>query len=426
MKITLEQLVDQILDAPTADLFKQKALVDQLVDCLCGLTELELHPDIFLDEDATVTAHGKAVSMITAAQCAEEFMRTQVFLRGVYQAICDQLQQQSTVNLLYAGTGPFGLLVIPLLYRFQSNQVRVTLLDIHEQSLTALTQVIKAFEVEDYIERIECVDILQWPLPSQPCFDLIVSETMKAMLEQEPQVAVFSHLVPALKETGCLIPESIQIKAWLSANKVHKDIYLADIFTLNQDSALSINQGDKTCLKGQVPIPEYPSEYFDLKFTTDIQVYRQHWLKTGRCSLNIAKQIVHAQPKPGTKLKFNYKQGRYPEFQFDYVKQSYDLDCLLPASAELSARGIPFIKRMWQAGQLLHQGGELAKLVLEKEFGFYNRIAGVLNNSVSDMLSLMTNNHGVDHFEGELLKLSGCSVDVMRKDLICFLNRDNE
>ncbi|NRA56081.1 MAG: hypothetical protein HRU23_18230 [Gammaproteobacteria bacterium] len=68
-----------------------KVQVDDLVQCLCDITMIELHPDVFLDLDATITPVGKAVSMITAAQCAQEHMRTQVFIRGVHQAIVEQL-----------------------------------------------------------------------------------------------------------------------------------------------------------------------------------------------------------------------------------------------------------------------------------------------------------------------------------------------
>jgi len=118
MKIEFNHLIQHILDSKETDLTGNKAIVDQLVCLLCKVTNIDLHPLMFFDEDATITQKGKAVSMTTAAQCAEEYMRTQVFLRGVHQAIQDQLSQHKSIHILYAGTGPFGLLVLPLLHAF--------------------------------------------------------------------------------------------------------------------------------------------------------------------------------------------------------------------------------------------------------------------------------------------------------------------
>ncbi|MAD46015.1 MAG: hypothetical protein CMH98_13525 [Oceanospirillaceae bacterium] len=303
------------------------------------------------------------------------------------------------------------------MHRFQSHQVRITLLDIHKESLTALQRLIQVLNVENYIEHIECVDILAWSLPPSPQFDLIVSETMKAMLEQEPQVAIFSHLVPALKETGCLIPESIQIKAWLSAagNKTHVDIYLADIFTLSQETAVLLNQGEEGCLSGQVSIPEYPAVYHDLKFTTDIQVYDQHSLHTGNCSLNIPKKILQAKPEPGSELHFEYKRGKHPGFRFNYVTQHYDLDTWLPNNKELSERGLPFLKRVWRAGHLLRQGGDVANTVLKKEFNLFFEVSQVVNKPLSDLMALTTAEKEFVDFERDLLPDEMSYEDIKEK-----------
>ncbi|WP_191602178.1 hypothetical protein [Marinomonas algicola] len=120
MKQAVNHLIDQIIQSSHQALNANKPCVDHLVSYFCDATKIDLHPDFFVDENATRTPKGKAVSMTTAAQCAEEFLRTQVFIRGVHQAIEDQLAQHQKVNLLYGGTGPFGLLVLPLLHRFST------------------------------------------------------------------------------------------------------------------------------------------------------------------------------------------------------------------------------------------------------------------------------------------------------------------
>lgn len=163
---------------------------------LCQLTGLELHPALFLDTEASITAFGKAVSPTTAAQCAEDPERSRVFIQGIYQAIQDKLKANSNqpVQILYAGTGPFAWLILALLPLFTAKQVRVTLLDIHRASLESVEKLLAYFDVADRVDAIICADATLWRPASTQTFDLIISETMKHLLQQEPQVQIFSHL----------------------------------------------------------------------------------------------------------------------------------------------------------------------------------------------------------------------------------------
>lgn len=110
MSNSITSLVIQLLACPNAG--EAKPVVDVLVKHLCNITGLDLHPALFRDEHATITAQGKAVSPTTAAQCAEDVQRTRIFMQGVYAAIQQKLQRHSyhPIEVLYAGTGPFGLL----------------------------------------------------------------------------------------------------------------------------------------------------------------------------------------------------------------------------------------------------------------------------------------------------------------------------
>lgn len=371
MKAALNQLVDQILEATDKELVANKSVVDQIVYMLCDITAIELHPPIFIDDGATETGKGKAVSMVTAAQCAEEYMRTQVFLRGVYQAIQEQLESKPYIQLLYAGTGPFGLLVLPLLHRFSPDQIRLTLLDIHSESLAALSKVTELLEVGDYIESIECVDILQWPVSDLPQFDLIVSETMKAMLDQEPQVSIFSHLIPALKSDGQLIPQQIVIRSSLVSSDANGvlSIDIGEVFNLNKSTVQALYQGDDRCLSGHLLVPDYPDVSADLKFNTDIQVYNGHWLKENHCSLNLPRVIINASPKPNSVIEFAYCMQGYPGFDFNYDSKlsAFSLEGI-PDYNELTDSGYPFMKSYWYQCQLIKNNIALSDMVLHYVF----------------------------------------------------------
>jgi len=362
-KASLITLVEQILLAESEELSAQKSIVDQLVDHLCEITDIELYPEYFLDKEASDTEQGKAVSMISAAQCAKEYMRTQVFLRGNYQAIQERLSKQEGIRLLYAGTGPFALLVIPILSFFRPDQLQVTLLDIHQESLSAVKKVIQAFGVEQYIDQIFCTDILEWqPDQSDQKYDLIVSETMKAMLEQEPQVSVFRHLIPYLADGGALLPQQIIIEGWLQPEEPESaSTYLGEFFSLNCDSALMLHQQKAPEIKQQLAVPSDASPYSSLIFTTSIQVYAGHWLRDRQCSLNKPHRIPRAAPLPGSLIHGHYVFGHYPAFEFNIFKADSVADRAQVAFSNDSLLGVPCLSYIWQMAQKMKHGQLLSK-----------------------------------------------------------------
>jgi len=346
MQAQLQQIVQLILKSTDSELNANKTAIDQMISLLCDITGLALHPPIFIDDKFSSTTQGKAVSMITAAQCAEEFMRTQVFLRGVNQAIRDQLANKDRINILYAGTGPFGLLLLPLLPLFSPEKISVTLLDIHQESLDALQKVQNLLNVNDHIERIECVDILQWQPQPEQTFDIIISETMKAMLDQEPQVSIFAHLSPWLAKGGCLVPESISIEAWLTQQ--NNATYLGNVFTLDHASALKLNRQHEPSIKQTLAIPSYPIDASsDLKFTTDITVYRQHKLSENQCSLNLPYWLREANPKPDSTLYCFYEFGVHPKFKFEFERLASFAEQCLPAANNQDLLNQPYLNRIW-------------------------------------------------------------------------------
>ena len=158
----LSQLTESLLRCSHAG--EAKPVVDALVARLAELTGVELHPDGFRDEHATLTARGKAVSLTTAAQCGEDVERTRVFLQGVHAGLVHALArvpEHAPVHVLYAGTGPFGLLLVPLLPLLPPAhlaRLRVTLLDIHAESLATLKVVVDHLGVQESIEAFVQAD----------------------------------------------------------------------------------------------------------------------------------------------------------------------------------------------------------------------------------------------------------------------------
>lgn len=342
----LERFGRALLDCPSSGLSKQ--LVDPVLHKLCDLIDLELHPEFFTDPDATATAYGKAVSPTTAAQCAEDAERGRVFTQGLYQAICDQLQLKPTqpVRLLYAGTGPLGWLLLPLLPLFTAQQLQVTALDIHQWSLQSLERLTDHFGVSDRICDWVCADATAWQPQVEQYFDLILSETMKHLLQQEPQVQVFRHLQQFLAPQGQLIPQQIKLDAYLewTEQQQKKQQWLGPLFTLDLALCRTLAAGDQSAFSGELPLPEFEAGPVDLKLTTEVQVYRQHWLKEQQSQLTLPRYKQRLMLQPASVVRFEYQQLGEPDFDFQYTELWPDL-C---DSEDTSCAGLFHAKRLWQ------------------------------------------------------------------------------
>ncbi|AQT61719.1 phytanoyl-CoA dioxygenase family protein [Cellvibrio sp. PSBB023] len=362
MANNINPLITQLLACTTAG--EAKPVVDELVRQLCEITALDLHPALFLDEHATITPQGKAVSPTTAAQCAEDVQRTRVFMQAVYAAIQQKLQHKDSqgISLLYAGTGPFGLLLIPLLPLLDAARVRVTLLDIHAESLAKLQQVIDYLGVSHFVAHSEQTDACTWQTDQR--YDLIISETMRQGLIQEPQVSIFSHLQQFLKDDGWLLPEIIRLDLWLSSGgspalgaSGPPDVHLGRVLQLDKASAIQIGRGDMSCAQGSLWVPDYASRLKHLKLTTFIQVFGDYQLHENQSQLTLPLFERNARVQPNSLLRFHYELGAYPQCVFAYEKMPALTVHSLPDSLEKNVQGIYHLPRLWHKVQLRKQAG---------------------------------------------------------------------
>ncbi|RBP74823.1 phytanoyl-CoA dioxygenase PhyH [Shewanella putrefaciens] len=351
----LTQFANALLLSTSAG--ESKRLIDPMLKQLCQIAAVELHPESFLDTEASHTPFGKAVSLTTAAQCAEDPERGRVFIQGIYQAIQDRLKAHpgQIVNILYAGTGPFAWLLIPLLPLFSASQIQVTLLDIHQASLDKVTKLIEHFDLADRVVESVCADATLWQPNTVVKFDVILSETMKHLLQQEPQVQIFTHLQAYLADDGVLIPQNIELDAWLECRTVQDFVethYLGPLFALNLQTARLLASGDRSFLAGTLLLPDFSPSVVTLKFTTSIQVYGNSMLSEYQSQLTLPRYRREHWLKPLSCLAFRYEQGTHPDFVFDVIEQKP----VLVSSDDLSCLGIYHLQRLWQKIQLRKRG----------------------------------------------------------------------
>ncbi|MCF2857630.1 class I SAM-dependent methyltransferase [Pseudoalteromonas sp. SMS1] len=312
------------------------------------------------------TACGVAISPVQAAKCFEETLRTQIFAQGVALAIEDNLKlREGPIKILYAGTGPYATLLLPFLTSREKLPLEITLLDIHEENIAAVEALIAHFGLEDYNINVVLADATQWcPACPQTRFDIIISETMTALLKREPQVYIFKHLVQFLKSTGVLIPEEVSLKTWLTkrVDEEYEDLLIGEFFCLDQACALALNKGDESCLTSQLIIPDGDWAEHVVKLTTDIRVYRHLSLQEGDCSLNIAFVFspYDAVLMPSKPITFSYIQPQSPDFEVVFPKPDWrQSEFTLPESEDVGELGIIQIKRAFQRAYIIKRGEKL-------------------------------------------------------------------
>ncbi|MCF7513657.1 class I SAM-dependent methyltransferase [Pseudoalteromonas sp. L23] len=360
------------------------------------------------------TDKGVAISPVQAAKCLLETLRSQILMQGVASAIRDKINQQDNINILYAGTGPYGVLLLPFLALHKTSPVSVTLLDIHPENTQAIHELVTKLDIAHMVKRIVHADATTW-LPEEPIeFDLIISETMNTLLRREPQVWIFSHLQQFLKPDGELIPQEIELTAWLcnpsSLTKSEQRVNPAELgsfFRLDKNTASALNENNLDVLSGSFEVPDCGKVYHTLELKTEIKVYREHRLTENQCSLNLPIKYQDKNLKAGDRITFEYINDPIPEFIFSFPDESLPN---LPAYHEVGESGIFQIKRIFVKCQL----NKVNKLDInnhECEWSLDTQIWGELELSLELVLEALYRFRLFEEFEFWLLDKIGNRLD---------------
>lgn len=361
----MSQSVMRILQSSPNDIGILKPVLDQMGTVLSQLSGVDFETSENIGSGETYTKAGLAVSPVIAAKYLQDIARTRCFIQGIDQAIKDKIAEgNGVVQILYAGTGPYGLLLLPLLLNYKNAPLSITLMDIHQTSITAVKKVVKVFALEHIVSSIELADATQWKPENSVEFDIIISETMKNALKKEPQLFIFAHLQQFLKQDGLLIPEIITLSAWLTDTGKEmrqrmgeqlnfEPMLITEFFQLNRNSAALLNEQGLACLNSEWQIPLFSKTHSDLKLCTHIQVYQQHQLTEFQSDLTINETFLECKLQSGKALYFDYQMQ--PEPHFSWHSELFEDDLSLPELTDVGRLNIIGIKRLWRKTQLDRQ-----------------------------------------------------------------------
>jgi predicted RNA methylase len=269
---------------------------DQLAPAVIGYSDLLSECfviDVERGREHIKTAHGNAIGSFWAARCIREIFRTQRFSRGLYTAVSGALiRHKKTVHVLYAGTGPFATLALPVMMMFKPEDVQFTFLEINPESIDILKKVIDSLDLHAYVKDIHQCDASVWDVSSTGV-DIVISETMNKSLSVEPQVAIMLNLASQLPQETVFLPEEIKVSLCKWNQRDKEPEKLAELISFNKALMYSIikSSSDRNWVFTDQQIQVSLLENEKLYFMTEILVNEGNILNLNDSSLNLLEKV---------------------------------------------------------------------------------------------------------------------------------------
>ncbi|MGG8497064.1 hypothetical protein ACQY1Q_11640 [Tenacibaculum sp. TC6] len=277
--------------------------------------------------------NGKAIGTKWAALCLEDDVRTQKFIKGLYLAIeKKRLNSHAPIRIIYAGTGPFATLILPLLPLYTPNEIQVILMEINETTAEQVKKVISYFNFEEYIQELIIGDAANYTFNHNQQADIVISETMQRALDEEPQVAVTINIVSQMKKEVIFIPQRINLFAALIDPTTISNTdasYLKAALAFDLDTEVILHN---TSLFKQYATTRFPSktihfnrqdiqQFNHLAFFTEIQVFQDLKILPFESGLTLPRILENLSVyEKDVRIETYYKADKHPQLVYRVIE----------------------------------------------------------------------------------------------------------
>lgn len=280
--------------------------------------------------------NGLAIGTYWAALCLDDIMRTRQFIRGAHKAIADKLvQNNNPIHVMYAGTGPFATLLLPLIFKYPKERISYTFMEINPISFDWLKSLIDAAGLSSYNINMLLTDASTYTIDKNQLPDIIVSETMQNALDKEQQVPIFLHLMKQAKPDTVFIPEKISIHIGLRQKGITETeleskhfTRLKKILEISKESMSDFIQKPEEWQDAQtfgeeqtVIEQEEQTGSNSVLLVTDIRVYDEEEIKISESGLTLPRSIFNLPNSLKRKLTINswYQISNKPKLEYEIV-----------------------------------------------------------------------------------------------------------
>lgn len=267
-----------------------------------------------------------AIDPWRASLSSDDRGRTAAFIRGCVRAVESILatRPERPVHLIEAGCGPLATLSTPLMTRFGPEQLQVTLIDFHQESIDSARHVVGELGFSDRLLSTICGDLMAMDFADT--VDVVVLETMYAALFREPQVALTRCLVRTLP-SAIFVPESVSVDLQLLDLRLESTAIpptprrrqmLGRVFQLDRSTALNI-EADNGCLPAAtINLPKTVEKGQGLFLTTTVTVFDDVAVSDYDAEITAPVGIHNAQLDwLGRELKFRYRISESPGLEWE-------------------------------------------------------------------------------------------------------------
>ena len=264
--------------------------------------------------EGTATGGGRAISPVEAAWCVLDYRRTATFLRGVLAALAAaRARFRGRLEVVYAGTGPFATLLLPLLPRLAPRGLRVTLIDLHARSIASVGRLVVALGASDAVAATVTADAATYRHGRS--IHVAIAETMQRALENEPQVAVSRNLARQLAPGGILVPErvSVHLGAWRAGEPRTGRAGQVELLRLRSTVARTL---PRVLAAGRVVTVPRPREHEGLALLTRVGVFGRHRLEVNDSAITLPREVPALLAHAGRPVRARYDGGARPGFVF--------------------------------------------------------------------------------------------------------------